>query len=77
MNPLLTTAEFIKIVNDELKIVKDYQGFQKTSNGNSLNPITQIRHAFYLHNKAVFSEMLFNYQKSSFDEWLKSTGEQG
>ncbi|WP_375417226.1 GTP pyrophosphokinase family protein [uncultured Hymenobacter sp.] len=75
MNSMLTTAEFINIINNELKTVTLYQEFQKLNNGNSLNPITQIRHAFYLHDKDVFAEMLFNYQKNAFDEWLVSVTE--
>jgi putative GTP pyrophosphokinase len=76
MNPALTTSEFINVMSNELKLIDEYQEFQKLSNGNSLNPITQIRHALYLHNKDVFDGILFNYQKKSFDEWLKSNAEQ-
>jgi putative GTP pyrophosphokinase len=70
MDSNLTKSEFVDILGNELNTILDYSKFQQESQGNLLNPITKVRHALYLHNKEVFSEILFKYQKKSFDEWL-------
>jgi putative GTP pyrophosphokinase len=69
MNPIFTISEFKKALDIDLKVVEKYQRYQR-SNGNSLSWITQIRHAIYLHDKQTFKDILFQYQRTSIEEWL-------
>ena len=69
MNAAFTVTEFKKVLSDDLRTVANYQRYQ-LSNGTSLSWITQIRHAIYLHDKEVFKDIPFQYQRNSIDSWL-------
>ena len=68
--PTMDASEFKKVTDDNLDIVREYTEYQRDTNGNELNPFTQIRHMLYLHDKEKFKLMLYDNQRNNFESWL-------
>lgn len=72
IKPEFTREQFSKALKQHLEVVKSYNGeIVAQSFTNYLNPYTMIRHCLYLSDKDVFKELLYEIQRTNFDEWLK------
>ncbi|ABK38957.1 GTP pyrophosphokinase [Aeromonas hydrophila] len=70
--PNITRNDFNEYMKATITKVKQYkQEFEENpENNDTLNPYTVIRHCLYLRDQNVFSSMLTNTSKNSFDAWL-------
>lgn len=68
LEPTLTGAELGTVLDSHLATVKAY----KAESPHRLNPYTQIRHCLYLHDREKYKVVLFDMQRSQFDQWLGS-----
>lgn len=73
-SPTMDANVFQQALNDQLSTVERYAAFQKTENGNELNPFTRLRHALYLHDKNAFKLVLYDIQRSNFEKWIADAG---
>lgn len=73
LEPDITRTKLNTYMKGSISKVKLYKAkFESESSSNkTLNPYTTIRHCLYLGNKEVFSSILTNTSKESFDLWLK------
>lgn len=76
MEPTITRTKFNEYMKASIAKVKQYKQIfeQKNSSGETLNPFTTIRHCLYLGDKKIYSSILTNVSKDSFEEWLKTNG---
>ncbi|MCU0756504.1 MAG: hypothetical protein MUE46_15505 [Xanthomonadales bacterium] len=74
-NPEASLDQVITTLQNHLPEIAEYRTFQ-TSSGNNLNPLTSIRHAMYLGDKARFKGMLFAKQRANFECWLENKARQ-
>lgn len=59
-------------LRETIALVKQYNAyFEKAFDRYPLNPYTVIRHCLYLGDKAVFSGLLTQAAKDTFDEWME------
>jgi len=69
--PDFTTEQLRAVFRNELRIATEYANWQMKYYYIKMNPFTQLRHAFYLHEKKYFYLMLYDYQRTYFENWLK------
>jgi ppGpp synthetase/RelA/SpoT-type nucleotidyltranferase len=69
----ITKNQFQKNMEDTISKVKDYKNYFESIEGSNekLNPFTIIRHCLYLSDHELFSAILTNVSKETFDDWLK------
>jgi len=69
--PDISRGKFNFYMRENISRVKDYKVyFEKSNPLDKLNPYTIIRHCLYVGDKDIFSSMLTNAARDSFDEWL-------
>jgi putative GTP pyrophosphokinase len=69
----LSQKDFMQSMIDNFEIIKEYNAaIVKDSPSNYLNPYTMIRHCLYLSDKVQFKNLLFDIQKTRFEEWLET-----
>jgi putative GTP pyrophosphokinase len=72
LEPDITRTKLNTYMKEGIAKVKRYKA-DFEANGNSkdtLNPYTMIRHCLYYGNKDVFSSVLTNASKETFEKWL-------
>jgi len=76
LDPEITRTKLNTYMKESISKVRQYQTeFEKANTTNEkLNDYTLIRHCLYLGDKTLFSSMLTNNSKDSFDEWLSKNG---
>lgn len=72
LSPKFTREQFSKAIKDNMSLVKKYNGeIVSHSVVNYLNPYTMVRHCLYLNDKKEFKELLYEIQRTNFNNWLK------
>ena len=75
MKPDISRGKFNFYMRENISKVKRYQTwFEKANQNDKLNPYTLIRHCLYLGDKEIFSNILTNVAKESFESWLRDNG---
>jgi putative GTP pyrophosphokinase len=64
----LTPKSLDTILSEKLPMVQKYRSCCQYP----LNPYTQIRHALYVEDKDRYRVILFDRQRTNFDQWLES-----
>jgi putative GTP pyrophosphokinase len=60
-------------MRENISTIKRYQAaFELENSGDGLNPFTIIRHCLYAGDKSIFSSILTNAAKESFEKWLST-----
>lgn len=71
LEPGISRGKFNFYMRENISKVKRYQlYFERLNPTDKLNPFTVIRHCLYLGNKDVFSSVLTNVVRASFETWL-------
>lgn len=71
LKPDISRGKFNFFMRENITKIKRYQSwFENQYPNDKLNPYTIIRHCLYLGDKEVFSDILTNIAKESFDKWL-------
>ena len=72
LKPDISRGKFNFYMRENISKVKRYQvDFEKENQNDKFNPYTIIRHCLYLGDKVVFSSILTNVAKESFEQWLE------
>ena len=75
LKPNITRGKFNFYMRENISKVKRYKEyFEKEFSGDTLNPYTVIRHCLYLGDRELFSELLTNQAKETFEKWLAESG---
>ncbi|MBO1905338.1 (p)ppGpp synthetase [Microvirga sp. 3-52] len=70
LKPDITRGKFNFYLRGTISEVKRYQAeFERTNEGETLNPYTVIRHCLYAGDKEVFASMLTDVARESFEAW--------
>jgi GTP pyrophosphokinase len=71
-SPDMSRGKFNFYLRETITIIKQYNiYFEKAYERPTLNPYTVIRHCLYLGDKPVFSGLLTQAAKDTFDEWIE------
>jgi ppGpp synthetase/RelA/SpoT-type nucleotidyltranferase len=71
LEPGMTRAKFNDYLFLNLPRVKRYQVDFEAASGRSMNPLTLIRHALFLADRALFGTLLTNAARDNFEQWLR------
>jgi putative GTP pyrophosphokinase len=75
LKPEITRGKFNFYMRDNIATVKRYKLFFETKFvPDTLNPYTIIRHCLYLGDKDLFSKLLTNQARETFERWLEENG---
>ncbi|MEA1052683.1 hypothetical protein U5801_23145 [Lamprobacter modestohalophilus] len=75
LKPDISRGKFNFYLRENISKAKRYQThFEETNPSDRLNPYTMIRHCLYAGDKEIFSNILTNDAKDSFEAWLKNNG---
>jgi len=75
MKPDISRGKFNFYMRENISKVKRYKSlFEQTNPNDKLSPYTMIRHCLYLGDKDIFSNILTNVAKESFERWLEDNG---
>jgi len=70
-NDKLTKEQFNEIIKNNIENIKKYnEHISLKMPYYNLNPYTIIRHCLYSHDKNTFKNILFETQKTNFEEWM-------
>lgn len=71
LKPGITRGKFNFYMKNNIAKIKQYKTwFEKINQNDRLNPYTIIRHCLFLGDKEIFSNILTNTAKESFESWL-------
>jgi ppGpp synthetase/RelA/SpoT-type nucleotidyltranferase len=71
----ITRGKFNFYMRENITKIKGYKAYFEEANTNdTLTPYTIIRHCLYLGDKEIFSNILTNIAKNSFERWLTTNG---
>lgn len=75
LKPDISRGKFNFYLRENISKVKRYQThFEESNPSDRLNPYTMIRHCLYAGDKEIFSNILTNAAKDSFEAWLNNNG---
>jgi len=67
----ISRGKFNFYMREAISKIKEYKSYFENENPlDKLNPYTMIRHCLYFGDRDVFSSMLTNAARESFDSWL-------
>ncbi len=67
----ITALEFKSILDSTIIRVNKYN-LALTNDGSPMSPMTSLRHCLYLNDTILFKNLIYNWQKLNFDNWLKT-----
>ena len=75
LKPDISRGKFNFYLRETIADVKRYQiAFEAKKEGDTLNPYTIIRHCLYTGDSAIFSNMLTDEARESYEAWRESEG---
>ena len=73
INNKLTKEQFKEAIEKNIEEIKKFnEHIISQTPAYHLNPYTMIRHCLYGYNNDIYSEILYEPQKKSYDDWKKS-----
>lgn len=71
--PGISRGKFNHYLRSSIGLVRKYKTwFLANGRGEKFNAFTEMRHALYHANPTLYSSMLTNIARNSFDEWLRN-----
>jgi putative GTP pyrophosphokinase len=70
LEPEITRTKLNTYMKESISKVKRYKVDFESNSTDTLNPYTMIRHCLYLGNRELFSSILTNASKESFERWI-------
>jgi putative GTP pyrophosphokinase len=75
LEPGISRGKFNVYLRETIKLVRRYKAdFLASGRSEKFNPFTEMRHALYAANPAVFGAMLTKIARQSFDDWRMTDG---
>jgi putative GTP pyrophosphokinase len=75
--PTITRGKFNHYLRSTIGLVHRYRNwFLESGRGVAFNPFTEMRHCLYQANPELFSGMLTNVSRESFEAWKATNGEE-
>lgn len=66
-----TRGKFNWYMKNAISVVKDYATWKAESEGRNMNPFTLMRHCLYFGDPEIFQDVLAEFARNEFDDWLK------